>query len=753
MTEATSQAPSTQTPAPGDARGSLRPYVFVLAAVMVGGLSPVFTKLLLLRDVEGPTIVAARYLLAVLFLLPFGLPARPRHGPPPDRRAWATLILVGAFGSGLGALLFTAAVDLASAGVVNAISKTAPIFVALFSYFTLRERVSYLRFLLVVVMVAADVLIIAGELTFSGQLVSARLLGDLLALGAGVTRAAAELLGKSALRRFRPSTVALWRFGVGLVVAGAVSAGTGGWSSLGGLNLSGWTILLALAGLSTALYMALYYRGLAEIPAHVAVSLRLLGAIVTVVVSWFVLGEALSPYHIAGIVVLISGAYLLVMRTAQPAVHRAPASLRRRPWTRLRPRLVGLVVVVVSLSVGVVWYLSVRHSTQLLQEQVQLTVGEIAAILVEFGGLEERPSWQSYQQYLQRVVGHRVEGRMYALEVVYVAALDPRGNIGAFAVTPELTVVGEDGRSYQVRDRESMRQLLRAMEGPARRRDLITATANLVMDDQIVGSLRMGCKREMAEGMVGEIVGRSAVAAFTVLLLAAAITAVVVGGMVEPIERLAAELRAPWARTRHADTDEVEQIRSALGVVGQAVGLERRTIAALSVSLAARTLDDEPARPPDHRVWLAAAVGGGAEVADYAAVVEAVAREAARQDGILAAAAGGVAVARWGGERDDALRAVLAALAVRESIMGRASVPVTIAVGAGKDATGWAAVRNRVSAEAMEHAGITILIGQEACREAGDEIVVAPDEATGYHLLKDLREPEALRSVAREPED
>jgi drug/metabolite transporter (DMT)-like permease len=335
-------------------RDTLKPYAFVIAGVLLGGLSPVFTKLLLLENLSQSTVVAARYLLAIALLAPLGVPhRRPENAPPPDRRAWITLFLVGAFGSGLGALLFTAAVDLASAGVVNSISKTAPIFVALFVYFTLREQVSYLRFLLVAVMVAAVVLIGAGELTFSRQLISARLLGDGLALAAGMTRAVAEILGKSALRRFTPATVAFWRFGVGFLVTGVVCASTGGYLGLPVLALRGWLILLALAGVSTSLAMALYYRGLASIPAHVAVSLKLLGVIVTVVVSWIVLGEGLTPYHVAGIAVLISGAYLLVLRAA-----RAPADLAglrvsaRRPLGRVRPRVMGLVVIIVTGSVG-----------------------------------------------------------------------------------------------------------------------------------------------------------------------------------------------------------------------------------------------------------------------------------------------------------------------------------------------------------------------------------------------------------------
>ncbi len=742
-------------------RHNLRPYAYVLGGVMLGGLSPVFTKLLLLQDVEGSTIVAARYFLTVILLLPFGLPhKRPTEdAPKPDRRAWVTLILVGAFGSGLGALMFTAAVDMASAGVVNAISKTAPIFVALFAYFTLRERVTHLRFLLVAVMVAADVLIVAGELTFSGQLVSTRLLGDLLALGAGLTRAIAEVLGKSALRQFRPTTVALWRFGVGLLVAGVVSVGTGGWSSLLTMSLRGWGVLFLLAGVSTALYMALYYRGLAQIPAHVAVSLKLLGAVVTVIVSWIVLGEALTPYHIAGIAVLVSGAYLLVMRTAHPeAEEERPPTPMRRPWARLRPRLVGLVVTLVVCSVGVVWYLSMRHSVQLIRQQVQLTVGEIAAILVEFGGLEERPSWQAYEQYLRRVVGHRVEGDLYALEVVYVAALDPRGNIGAYAVAPELQIIGADGRELQVRDRAAMQRLLQEMDERAEKHRLITATAELHAEGRVIGSLKMGCRREMAEGMVGEIVGRSAVAALAVLLLAAAIATLAVGGMLEPIERLTAQLWTrrgpPGAAAPGEDLDEVEQIRRALGVVGQAIGLERSAMAGLSLSLARRaaTEDDALVQPPADRAWLAIALAADPDPGTLALTAEAIAREAARQDGVFASIRSRSALAVWGAEIDDALRAALAALGLADGLAGEALGGATIVVGAGEDRVFWeeaagAALNARADAP-------LIVIGASALGDAGEHLLTEPLEgAGGFARLIGMREAPELRSVARGPED
>lgn len=753
-------------------RRNLRPYAFVLGGVTLGGLSPVFTKLLLLQNVEGPTIVAARYLLTVMILVPFGIPhGRPDYVAPeddrkPELKAWITLFLVGALGSGVGALLFTAALELASAGVVNAISKTAPIFVALFAYFTLRERVTHLRFLLVAVMVAASVLIVAGELTFTGQFATSRLIGDLLALGAGLTRAAAELLGKSALRQFRPSTVALWRFGVGMLVAGAVAVGTGGWVTLLGMNFGAWIILILLAGVSTALYMALYYRGLAEIPAHVAVSLKLVGAVVTVIVSWFVLAEVLTPYHIAGIAVLISGAYLMILRTAhpepdepeepeEPVASPVPA---RRPWARLRTRLVALVMALVIMSVGVVWYLSVRHSVQLVQQQVQLTMGEISAVLVEFGGLEERPSWQAYQQYLQRVVGHRVEGDLYALEIVYVAALDPRGNIGAYAVSPELRIVDDQGRVLQVRDRDAMRQLLAEVDQRPAAHGLITATARLELEGRTVGSLKLGARREVVQGMVGEIVGRSAVAAIAVLLLAAAVATVVVGGMVEPIERLTAQLwtgRGPSASDDTADLDEVEQIRKALGVVGQAIGLERTAIAGLTLTLAERAREQGPAlveAPRDH-AWLTVALAESAGTRELALVAGALAREAARQGGVFAQIGARSALARWGEELDDPLRALLAARGLADALAAEElDTGIVILIGSGRDAAAW----KQAAEIALKppDASLQMLMGSDAMRDAGEHVIAVPlAEIDTFMRVERMAEPPELTGIAQDPED
>ncbi|MEI6502937.1 MAG: DMT family transporter, partial [Armatimonadota bacterium] len=365
-------------------RDRLRPYLYIAAGVILQGLSPVLTKLLL-SDLSAASVVSARYLISVLLLLPFGWrhKTNSEHGPPRPRD-WVALVLVGALGSGIASLLFTQAIHLTSAGIATSLSKTAPIFVAFFAYFTLRERITSGRLLLVLMMVGADILIGAGEL--SGTMVSQRLAGDLMAIGAGALRALAEILSKTSLRRFYPSTVSMWRFGIGFLVTGAIAFFSGQYRSLYILNSQGWLLLLALGGLCTALSMTLYYRGLKDIPTHVGVSLRLLSAIVTVLVSWLVLRETLNGLHIAGIAVLVAGAYLIVVRTTrQPLLGRSLEAARPRPaWSptqTLRGRVALLVSLMIAITVMASTILSVQHTRSVLDEQARLTMAHTATTI------------------------------------------------------------------------------------------------------------------------------------------------------------------------------------------------------------------------------------------------------------------------------------------------------------------------------------------------------------------------------------
>ncbi len=689
---------------------SLTPYYFVVAGVILQGLSPVLTKLLLMDGLSRESVVTARYLLAVALMIPFGIPHKRREGPtaPPRPQDWLGLFLVGALGSGVGALLFTAALEYSSAGVVNSISKTAPIFVAFLGYLTLSERVSSVRLLLVGAMVGADALIGLGELSFGGPEARMRLLGDGLALLAGITRATAEILAKGALNRFSPSTVTLWRFGGGVLVTGAVSLSNGSWPDLLELGSRGIFLLLLLGGVSTALSMYLYYRGTAEIPVHVAVSLKILGAVVTAVVSWVVLRETLNLYHVAGMGVLISGGYLLVIRTARetPAAagepqEPAPAA-PQEPATRgqLRARLTWIIASIIVATLLASTLLSIRHTNNVVRQQTRLTMGKVASVLVQLTSLEDPVSRNSLQQFIDRVVRHRLRDELFSVDIVYIVVADENDNVLAFAVNEDITLVTRDGRPYRPTDPRAAQQLVAMSRAGqlGRRQDLIPVRATLRgngYDAERSPYVEIGCKRSIANRVLAEIAIRNLVLVMVLVALGIAVASGWVRRMTHPLERLAVsmqrlsggELDLPLFSEGRGELremgDSLQDLREALRLGG---ALRRSLVNYASTQLGAAVPGCESAggpsetreavllflRPPDP--------APGEPGPDIPALVDRVVTTALRNDGeILGQADGQVVVAWSGGGEEDALWAVATALRLAHpDPSGRHSAPTVM---------------------------------------------------------------------------
>lgn len=651
-------------------RDRLRPYFHIAIGVILQGLSPVLTKLLLQADISPASIVSARYLIAVLLLLPFGWrQKKDAEWGPPRTRDWIALVLVGALGSGVASLLFTQAIHLTSAGVATALSKTAPIFVAFFAYFTLRERITSTRLLLVAMMVGADVLIGAGELT--GALATQRLLGDLMAIGAGALRAVAEILSKTSLRRFYPSTVAMWRFGVGFLVTGAISFFTGQYRALLILTPQNWLLLLVLGGLCTALSMTMYYRGLREVPAHVGVTLRLLSAIVTVLFSWLLLSEALNALHIAGIAVLVAGAYLIVVRTTRqpllaPALDAVRPPVSINPTRTLRGRVALLVSVMIAITVMVSTILSVQHTRSVLDEQVRLTMAQTATMVLQLQGVASPPTAETTRQYLDRLIHHQFAGgQLYLVNIVYLVVLDKHGNIVAFAKSDELSIKDEQGRAMPNYSPITALRLLDLQRSGqfARDNDIVPLTADLEQGGQTVGMVKMGSRRSLAQRAGLEIALRNLSVAVLLILLGIFVSYRLTEHLARPLERLSSEVR----RISNGELDvplvsvgsmEVESLGHSVARMAD----ELRQGQMLRASLAAAVCPTAGANLPP--VTLLARLGGATEQAQMAQFDELL-DTVARNEGALAGFAPGHVLAVFGGaepEQDDVLRAVVAAL-------------------------------------------------------------------------------------------
>ncbi len=648
-------------------------YGLLLAGVLLQGLSPVFTKVLLRADLGQATIVAARYLLAAVFFMPLvWLERRPGYLLPPRRRDWVAVIAAGLLGSGVAALLFTWALTYTTAGVALAISKTAPLFVAVLAYLALHEGVTPGRAALVVAMVVADVLMGAGDFSLGGPEARLRLTGDLLALGAGACRALSEVLAKGALRRFSPTAVGAWRVIAGFVPAAVVAPLTGEVRQLAHLPGWGWAVLVGLALFSTTGSLFFYYRGLARVPVHVAVALKLLSVIVTVGLSWFWLGEALNAFHLAGLVILLTGAYLLVVYTPPHLPHAVPK--RRMGGGRPRGARLGQVRVRLTLTAGLVivavvapaTYLMAAHATGLVRRETRLAMSNVAVTVLNELAAQPQGRTATVERFLRNLVNARLEDESYSVDVVFAWVQDGRGRPLAAAYEEQALGLRQPSPLSGSRG-ELLASLAQLSTDPAlsARYGLIVVQATLE-DPENPLTVTLGCKREAAGRLVAQIVARHVVVAVLILLAAVGSLWVALGRATQPLSAVfravdhvsRGSLRYPVvART----PDEVGRMAQAVDQIRLAL-LRGRQWRSVAVGLLEQAQVD-PETLPEGLVYMAVPAPCGIRTGEepesaWGGLLERVLEE----EGTIEGSARGRVLVSWGREgpeQDDYLRALV----------------------------------------------------------------------------------------------
>jgi drug/metabolite transporter (DMT)-like permease/HAMP domain-containing protein len=740
----------------------LRPYYYIAAGVILQGLSPVLTKLLL-DDLTPATVVGARYLIAVLFLLPFGWRhSSEREHQPPRPRDWVALVLVGALGSGVASLLFTRAIDLTSVGIATSLSKTAPIFVAFFAYFTLKERVTSARLLLVALMVAADVLIGAGEMRWGAE-AGQRLVGDAMAIGAGALRAMAEILSKTSLRRFFPSTVALWRFGIGFLVTGFIAAVTGDFRALALLDTRAWMMLLILGVFCTSLSMTLYYRGLREIPAHVGVTLRLPSAIVTLLLSWVMLGETLNALHISGIAILVAGAYLIIVRTTRHPALSETLERARRPaalgvMQTMRGRVAVMVAAMIALTVGAATILSVQHTRTVVNDQVRLTMAMTATTILQLRGVAQPPSPETYRQYLDRVISHTIVGRFYSVQIAYLIVLDANQNVIAFAKRDDLEIRDPYGRPLPDYSPETALRVLELSQSGelARAQDIVPVSAELQQGGRVVGVVKMGSKRSLANRAAIEVALRNMSLAILLVIIGVAIAYHLTDYLARPLEELSSAVR----RISRGELDvplvplgsrEVASLGSSVSLMTE----ELRQGRMLRGMLAHMSCPAAQQEGPWPAVSMLARFGGES-LPEQERQLQSLLEAVCSNEGRLAGIAPGVVLAVFGSdepEQDDVLRAVVAALEWRAQWLDAAAATDAAAlVDVREDGLPGAerlpalvALLPRASTET-----IPIYVTAAAAQAAGAHVRLAPTAHEGLRLVAETEEGLPAKELADE---
>jgi drug/metabolite transporter (DMT)-like permease len=524
-------------------RTDVSPWVAVAVALALGGASPVLSKYLL-RTFTLESLLVWRYSLSLIVLVPavkwrIDTGRNRGGGPSASVGRYASLACVGILGSGVGAVLFTSSLQYAPAAVSNALSKSGPLFVAFLAHLLLNESVSIGTVGLLVAMLLGAGLLGAGEVSQPMSGTPIPLLGALLAVMAGLVRAGSEVAAKSSLASWPAANVAAARFLGGAVLAAVLGLCHPASLSHGPHTTAEWVALLVLAWFCTSLPVALYYWGMGRVPVHIAAGVRPSGAVVTAVISWAALGEALNILHLLGIGALLLAAF---------AMASMPTQRGTRPRARPGPvrSLLQLVSLIVGVSVLVTGLLQAWQLQALMQKQVQATLGRTAALIGEVVALKDRVQGPVLRDFLDRLVDEQISTPGYTAEFACVVIADAAGVPVAWAFRKEK---GWDITPEYEKAAVIARRGLEALG----RQDLIPTRVRVYSQGKHVGDLYVGYHASIAWWPLLAVLARSGALGLVMALVAAIAVLGLVRRALGPLAAFAAQLREQAEAVQNQD--------------------------------------------------------------------------------------------------------------------------------------------------------------------------------------------------------
>ena len=219
----------------------------------------------------------------------------------PER--WTDYVVAAAPGLFLASDLAAWHLSLHMTSVANStlLVNLAPIFVTLFSWLALRQRISA-GFLLGLAVAIAGTIVLKGGLA---ALHDSELGGDGIAVLAAALYAGYILLLGQARKIYSTTTIMLWS-----TVSAALCTGLLAWivePQFRPWSITGWLTLIGLARVSQAGGQSLITFALAWLPATLSSLTLLIQPVVASLLAWLVLKEPLTGLQIAGGFIVIGG--------------------------------------------------------------------------------------------------------------------------------------------------------------------------------------------------------------------------------------------------------------------------------------------------------------------------------------------------------------------------------------------------------------------------------------------------------------
>jgi drug/metabolite transporter (DMT)-like permease len=284
-----------------------RGFLLVLGTALISGFS-IFVNSFAIAQFDPfvftalKNSVVAIFIISLLFLL-----SRVRELARMGNAEWAKLAVWGAVDGGIAFLLYFYGMKLTNAASASLLQKSMFIFASALAVVILKERINWKQLVACIVVLCGAALLSGASYTMG--------VGEVAMLGAVLLWAAGNVIGKKLLERITPLNVAFGRMFFGSLLMLCFLTATGNAVSFSSFTANHYIWLLLTSALLLA-YQLTYFNGLAVLNVSEATSMLVLGAVVTSLLSAFVM-KMPTPAELLGMAAVAGGLTLIYLAPSE----------------------------------------------------------------------------------------------------------------------------------------------------------------------------------------------------------------------------------------------------------------------------------------------------------------------------------------------------------------------------------------------------------------------------------------------------
>ncbi len=285
--------------------------LFAFLSALFAGLTAILAKCGI-KNTDSNVATALRTIVVLIFswIMVFLVNSQTGIGSIAVK-TWIFLILSG-LSTGASWLCYFKALQIGDINKVTPIDKSSTVLTICFAFLFLHESITVVK-AFAIIFIALGTYLMIEKKQGKRKESSEKYTWLIYAFGSAIFASLTSILGKIGMEQIDSNLGTAIRTIVVLIMAWIIVFATKKQNTIKSINRKSWLFLI-LSGLATGGSWLCYYRALQTGPASVVVPIDKLSIVVTIVFSYFVFKEKLSKKALIGLVSIVLGTFLLLIK-------------------------------------------------------------------------------------------------------------------------------------------------------------------------------------------------------------------------------------------------------------------------------------------------------------------------------------------------------------------------------------------------------------------------------------------------------